>query len=236
MVLRRFRRNREEEDNGDFSGRLVTVVDPSGMASEAYRTLRTNLFYSVADIPPKVILFTSHGPREGKSTTCANLGVVLAQADKKTLILDCDLRKPVMHKVFGLRNINGLMNVLTGERELKDVCHEPLDGLKVLTVGPIPLNPAEVLSSRRFAQFLDRVRGEFDYVLLDAPPTRVVSDPIVLASQGDGVLLVLDAKDTGKGAVRESLRGLEAVGANILGTVMNGDESAKAGGYYGYTY
>jgi capsular exopolysaccharide synthesis family protein len=235
-MARRVRRShRREESLRDLSGYLITVSEPSDVASEAYRTLRTNLFYSVADAPPRVILLTSPGPREGKSTTCANLGVVLAQADKQTLILDCDLRNPAMHKIFGIGNIEGMMNVLTGERDLPEVLQEPLKNLKVLTVGPIPLNPAEILSSRSFAQFLNRVRQEFDYVLLDAPPTRLVSDPIVLASQGDAVLLVLDAQKTGKGAVRESLRSLEAVGANILGTVMNNEEDSKAGGYYRYT-
>jgi capsular exopolysaccharide synthesis family protein len=235
-MARRLRRShRGEESLRDLSGYLITVSEPSDVASEAYRTLRTNLFYSVADAPPRVILLTSPGPREGKSTTCANLGVVLAQADKQTLILDCDLRNPAMHKVFGIGNIEGMMNVLTGERDLPEVLQKPLKNLKVLTVGPIPLNPAEILSSRSFAQFLNRVRQEFDYVLLDAPPTRLVSDPIVLASQGDAVLLVLDAQKTGKGAVRESLRSLEAVGANILGTVMNNEEGSKAGGYYRYT-
>ncbi len=232
-VLRRS--HRDEESRRDLSGYLITLYEPSGVASEAYRTLRTNLFYSVADTPPRVIVLTSPGPREGKSITCANLGVVLAQADKQTLILDCDLRNPAMHKVFGIRNVEGMMNVLMGERDLPEVWQEPLKNLKVLTAGPIPLNPAEILSSRSFTQFLNRVRQEFDYVLLDAPPTRLVSDPIVLASQGDAVLLVLDAQNTGKGAVRESLRSLEAVGANILGTVMNNEEGSRAGGYYSYT-
>jgi receptor protein-tyrosine kinase len=235
-MFRLFRRQRGKEEPDDLTGRLITVLDPYAKASEAYRTLRTNLFYSVVDTPPKVIVLTSHAPREGKSTTCANLGVVLAQADKRTLIVDCDLRRPVIHKVFDLRNIDGLTNVLTGERELPEVWREPLKNLTVLTVGPIPLNPAEVLGSRRFSQFLDRVRREFDYVLLDAPPTHLVSDPMVLASQGDGVLLVLDAQNTGKGAVRKSLRSLEAVGANILGTVMNNQEGSNVGGYYRYTY
>lgn len=230
-------RRRQKEDSGDLSGRLTTVLDPSGLASEAYRTLRTNLFYSLADTPPEVIVLTSPGPQEGKSTTCANLGVVLAQADKSTLVVDCDLRKPVIHKIFGLRNVHGLTNTLAGERNLEDVWHEPLKDLKVVTVGPVPINPAEVLSSRRFAEFLERVRQEFDYVLVDAPPTQLVSDAAVLATQGDGVLLVLDAQKTRKGAVRQAIRSLEAVGAKILGTVMNNVRSARGGYYYGdYTY
>jgi receptor protein-tyrosine kinase len=236
-VARLLHRSRKEEDLGDLSGRLVTVQDPTAAASEAYRTLRTNLFYSVADTPPKVIVLTSPGPQEGKSTTCANLGVVLAQADQNTLIVDCDLRKPVVHKVFGLRNLSGLMNVLAEGYELQKVWQEPLENLKVLPVGPVPLNPAEVLSSRRFAEFLGEMRRKFDYVLIDAPPAQLVSDPAILGSQGDAVLLVLDAQNTRKGAVRRVMRDLEAVGASVLGTVMNNTKTSGGGYYYGnYTY
>ncbi len=231
----RFLLRRREGDSGDLSGRLITVLEPSGLASEAYRTLRTNLFYSLRDIPPKVIILTSPGPQEGKSTTCANLGVVMAQAAKNTLIVDCDLRRPVMHKIFGVRNVHGLMNVLAGERSLQEVWHEPLKNLKVMTVGPMPANPAEVLSSRRFTEFLENVRRKFDYVLVDAPPTQLVSDPAVIASQGDAVLLVLDAQKTRKRVLRGTMRGLEAIGANVLGIVMNNVPASKTG-YYDYTY
>lgn len=105
--------NTEKRSAGsDLSGRLVTLIGPTSVAAEAYRTLRANLLYALVDNPPKVIVMTSPGPQEGKSTTCANLGVVLAQADKRTLIIDCDLRKPVVHKVFGMRNIHGVVDVL----------------------------------------------------------------------------------------------------------------------------
>lgn len=232
------RRYREEQESDtayaeDLSGRLVTIMDPNSPAAEAYRTVRTNLLYSLVDLPLQVVVMTSPGPREGKSTTCANLGVTLAQADKKTLLLDCDFRKPVLHKVFGLRNVWGIVNVLAGERKLEEVWQEPLLGLNVVTVGPVPPNPAELLSSQRFAEMLKRVRQDFDYVLVDAPPIELVSDPAILATQGDGVLLVLDAQKTRKGAVRRSTRSLEAVGANVLGTVMNNVRAGK-GGYYGY--
>jgi receptor protein-tyrosine kinase len=228
------KKGREQQPDEDLSGRLVTMLDPNGPASEAYRTIRTNLLYSLVDLPLQVVVFTSPGPREGKSTTCANLGVVLAQADKKTLVLDCDFRKPVLHRVFGLRNLRGLVNVIAGERRLEEVWQEPLLGLKVVTVGPVPPNPAELLSSQRFAEFLERVREDFDYVLIDAPPIELVSDPAILATQGDGVLLVVDAQKTRKGAVRSSIRSLEAVGANVLGLVMNNIKAGKAGYYYGY--
>lgn len=229
------RRAREEQATDDLSGRLVAATSPDDAATEAYRTLRTNLLYALIDAPPKVIVMTSPGPTEGKSTTCANLGVVLAQADKNVLVLDCDFRKPVMHKIFGLRNMWGVVNVLVGERSLQEIWQEPLPGLKVGTAGSIPPNPAELLGSERFAALLDQARQEFDYVLLDVPPTQVVSDPVILSAQAEGVLLVIDAQNTRKGSVRQSIRSLQAVGANVLGTVMNNVEITKAG-YYRYSY
>jgi capsular exopolysaccharide synthesis family protein len=205
----------------DPSGRLVTVLQPTNAASEAYHALRTSLLYAMVDAPPKVIVLTSPGFGEGKSTICANLGVVLAQAGKQTLILDCDLRKPEMHRIFRLRNVYGVVNVLAGEYDLPEVWQEPLEGLKVVTAGALPLNPAELLSSRRFADFVGRARQMFDYVLIDVPPIALVSDPAIVAVQGDGILLVLDAQKTRKASVRQSVRSLRAVGANLLGTVMN---------------
>lgn len=230
------RRERKEAAKEDFSGRLVTVSDPFGAASEAYRTLRTGLFYSLVDVPLKVVVVTSAGPREGKSTTCANLGVVLAQADKKTLLIDCDLRKPVAHKVFGLRNFRGVVNVLVGEHAVHEVWSEPLSNLKVVTSGPIPPNPAELLGSRRFAALLDQIRQEFDYVLIDAPPVEMVSDSSILSRQADGTLLVLDAQSTSRAALRQTIRSLDAVGVNILGTVLNNVEASRGGYYSGHAY
>jgi capsular exopolysaccharide synthesis family protein len=211
-------------------------MDPASEFAEAYRSLRTNLFYALVDSPPKVVVLTSPGPGEGKSTTCANLGVVLAQADKRTLILDCDLRKPVMHRYFGTRNIAGMVDVLVGKYGLEDVWHEPLTTLKMVTVGPVPPNPTELLSSNRFSELLAGVRERFDYVLVDAPPIGPVSDPAILATKGDGVLMVLDAQNTRKAALRQAVRSLEAVGANVLGTVMNNVKASRGGYYYGYKY
>lgn len=231
------RTRREEASNGDLSpGQLVTTLDPTGVVSEDYRTLRTSLLYTLVDSPPKAIVITSPGPAEGKSTTCANLGVVLAQAEKSTLILDCDLRQSSMHSVFELRNFQGMVDILVGECSVQEAWQEPLPGLKVLTAGAMPPNPAELLGSRRFAEFLDQVRQEFDYVLLDAPPTGLVSDPTILAAQGDGVLLVLDAQNTRRKALQQSVHSLRAVGAKVLGTVMNNVEASRGSYYYGYSY
>ena len=222
-------RNKSE----DFTNRLVTVLDPISAAAEAYRTLRTNLLYALVDDPPKVIVLTSAAQGEGKSTTCANLGVVLAQAEQRTLILDCDLRKPTVHKIFEMRNMGGVVDLLSGQWSLQETWKEPVRGLKVVTTGPIPPNPTELLGSRRFAELLARVREDFDYVLVDAPPVGMVSDAAILATQGDGVLLVLDAQNTRKGALRQAMRSMETIGANVLGAVMNNVKKGR-GGYYGY--
>src|SRR5829696_1715065 len=227
-----------ETETEELAGRLVTVLDPTSVAAEAYRTLRTNLLYSAfVDERAKVIVVTSHGPGEGKSTTCANLGVVLAQAGKNVLILDCDFRKPIIHRFFGLRNLVGVVDVLAGERKLQDVGAEPVKGLRVMPVGHIPPNPSELLGNPRFSELLASLREQFDYVLIDAPPVGLVSDPVILATQGDGVLLVSDAQNTRKGFVRQSMRSLEAVGARVLGTVMNNVKVSNTEYfYYEYAY
>lgn len=229
-------KSQEPADQHPSDDRLITRLDPDGMASEDYRILRTSLLYASVDRPPKVVVMTSPGPQEGKSTSCANLGVALAQAGKSTLIMDCDFRRPSMHKIFGLRNFRGVVNVLGGDNSLQDICQEPVPGLKVATVGPLPHHPAELLGSMRFAELIDQVRKEFDYVLIDTPPAGLVSDPMILASQADGVLLVLDARKTRKVSLRKVKRSLEAVGANILGTVMNNVKATKGGLYSNYTY
>jgi capsular exopolysaccharide synthesis family protein len=220
----------------ELDERLVTVLDPNSVASEAYRTLRTNLIYSWVDTVPKVIVLTSPERGEGKSITCANLGVVLAQAEEAVLLVDCDFRNPTLHKFFQLGNLQGVADVLARERRLQEVWREPVEGLKVVSAGAIPPNPSEILGSRRFSEFLAGVRQEFDYILVDVPPMGVVSDPAIVAIQGDGVLLVLDAQNTRKGSVRQTMRSLEAVGANVLGTVMN-NATISRDSYYrgGYT-
>jgi capsular exopolysaccharide synthesis family protein len=225
-----------ERRRGDDASRdLVTVHDPSGAASEAYRMLRTNLFYALIDSPPKIIVLTSANVGEGKSTTAANLGVALVQVDKKVLLLDCDLRHPRLHSMFGVSNTSGLVDILAGART-EEVWREPIPGLKLVCAGSPPPNPAELLSSRRSAEFLAEMRRRFDYVLVDAPPVGI-SDSAVLAVHGDGVLLVLDSQRTRKGPLRHAIRVLRGVGANILGTVMNNfDVPGGTNSPYGQLY
>ena len=229
--LRRPKKKRKGFSEG-YSRELMTLTEPAGAVSEAYRTLRTKIFYSATDNPPKVILITSPSWRAGKSTTCANLGVAMAQAGKSTLIVDCDLRKSALHKFFGLRNTHGLMNVLAQEGEPQEFWHEPLKGLHVLPSGPLPPSPTEVLSSQLVAGFLEQARREFDYVLLDTPPTPLISDSVILAPQADGVLLVVDIERTRKGSLRQAIQSLETVGARFLGTVVTNAVAAGQDSHY----
>jgi len=222
----------QKDQVGTLSEPVVTLLDPAGMASEAYRSLRTSLLYAAAaDAPQTVILITSPGFADGKSITCANLAVVLAQADKETLVIDGDLREPSLHRIFGVPNVSGVVNVLSGEHDLLEVCKEPFPGLKIISAGPIPPHPAELLSSGRFAELVGQARLQFDYVLIDSPPTESVSDPMIIATRADAVLLVLDSEVTSKGSLRKAMRNLEAVGANVLGTVMNKARKAETGSY-----
>ena len=207
---------------------LVTVHDPRGAASEAFRMLRTNLFYALIDSPPKIIVLTSANAGDGKSTTTANLGVTLAQAGKSVLTLDCDLRGPRLHDIFDVSNSRGLVDILAAGDKVEEVWREPTPRLKLICAGPPPPNPAELLSSRSLAEFLAEMRRRFDYVLVDTPPVGV-SDSAVLAANGDGVLLVLDSQRTRKGPLLQALRTLRGVGANVLGTVMNNFEAPKGG-------
>ena len=225
-----------QKDNVDaLSEQLVTVLDPASVASEAYRSLRTTLLYAVPNTPPTVILITSPGLMDGKSTTCANLAVVLAQSGKETLVIDGDLHKPSLHKIFGVPNVNGMVNVLSGEYDLSEMCTETLPGLKILSTGPIPPNPAELLISGRLAPLFGQARQLFEYVLIDSPPTELVSDPMVIATQADAVMLVLNSEETSKVSMHRAVHDLEAVGANVVGTVINKAPKTETT-RYGYNY
>jgi capsular exopolysaccharide synthesis family protein len=198
--------------------------------------LRTNALHLLADSPSKVIMVTSPGPKEGKTTVCANLGVALAQAGKRTLGVDCDLRRPMIHKFFGSKNTYGVVDAIAGRLSPQEVWQEVSPALWVMTAGPVPPDPTEYLASDQFAELLDRLRQEFDYVVVDSSPIELVADPAILAPRVDGVLLVIDYQKSNKDVVQQSTRSLEIVGANILGTVMNKVQRPK-GSYYGaYEY
>jgi non-specific protein-tyrosine kinase len=211
---------------------LVTLRDPRSAAAEAYRTLRTNLLFSSLDKPLHTLLATSSAPNEGKSTTLANLAVTMAQAEQSVLLVDCDLRRPGLHALFGLPNEEGLTSAILAQSEgALPIQPTSVPGLRLLASGPLPPRPADLLGSRRMGALIERLRGEADIVLFDTPPVVAVTDAAVLAPRVDGVLLVLHAGQTRRDRAREARQILEKVKANIVGVVLNGARQER-----GYTY
>lgn len=206
--------------------------------TEAYRTLRTNLQFSSLDRPVHCLVVTSAMAAEGKTTTVVNLAVVMAQAGKRVLLVDADLRRPAVHRLFGLNNRRGLTDALVEEpAALKSFLRETdVNNLRVLTSGPVPPNPQELLGSQRMEDLLQRLRREADVVLIDTPPSLVVADANVLAARTDGVLLVVNADRTRRVAVQQATEGLRQVGASLLGGVLNMVDirRGRGAGYYSY--
>ncbi len=206
----------------NFSPDLITIHHPRSPIAEAYRILRTNLEFSGLDRPLRILLVTSPGAEEGKSTVLANLGVVIAQAGKKVILADCDLRRPSLHELFGLPGSVGLTNMFVDEEAMKNppLLETGIENLFLLPSGPLPPNPAEVLASRKMEEILKRLSSEADMVLLDAPPVISVTDALILASKSDGVILVVRAGHTRREIARRAKELLEKVNARILGSVL----------------
>ena len=202
---------------------LVTISNPRSPISEAYRTLRTNLEFSSLDKPLKTMVVTSAGPEEGKSTTLANLAVTLAQAEKEVILVDCDLRRPSQHEIFGVGNGAGLTSMVVDEEAFKNppLQETPVPNLKLLPSGPLPPNPSELLGSRRMEEIIATLRERADLVLFDAPPIIAVTDAAVLASKVDGVLLVISAGTTKRDHAQRAKALLEKVNARLVGAVLN---------------
>ncbi|MBO8173571.1 MAG: CpsD/CapB family tyrosine-protein kinase [Bacillaceae bacterium] len=225
---------RNKRKKSDRFRTLVAFRDERSNASEAYRTLRTNLQFASVDREVKSILVTSSGPAEGKSTTITNLAVVLAQSGKKVLLIDADMRKPTVHHYFRVPNHRGLSNMLAGVNTLEEVITKTgVNNLHVVTSGPVPPNPAEILASKKMSQFVKNVVSDYDYVLIDAPPVVAVTDAQILAGYVDGVVLVIHAGKTNKDMAVKAKHLLENVHARILGTVLN-NRKLDHNGYYEY--
>jgi protein-tyrosine kinase len=220
---------------------LVAHTAPKSAAAEAYRTLRTNIQFASPDKPAHTILATSTRPDDGKSTTIANLAITFAAAGSPTVLVDADLRRPHLQQIFGLSNDAGLTTWVAEAARASDASKVPLPlqetdipNLKVLTSGPVPPNPAEILASQRMAELLLLLRETVEYVLIDTPPIIAVTDAAVLATRVDGVLLVVNAGKTRRDLAIKARDMLRQVNANILGVVLNNaslDKSAYE--YYG---
>jgi capsular exopolysaccharide synthesis family protein len=214
---------------------LISITQPRSAISEAYRTLRTNLDFASLDEDLRTIAVTSAGVGEGKSTTLANLAIVSAQAGRKVILVDADLRRPTLHQLFGLSNEAGLTTMILDESTL---AAPPLQdtgvaGLSLLTSGPLPPNPAEMIASRRMAEVIAALAEQADQVFFDTPPVVAVTDAAILATKVDGVLLVLSAGKTRREGARTAIQHLEQINARLIGTVLtNVEMGATFTGYY----
>lgn len=213
---------------------FIVEKEPKSIAAESYRTLRTNIQYSSFDKEYRVIVVTSSEPGEGKSTTSGNLALCMAQGDKKVILIDCDLRKPSLHKKFKISNLVGLSDVMIGKEDITTAIHRYNKNLVLLTSGKIPPNPSEMLSSKAMSNLLETLKETFDYIILDTPPVQAVTDSQILSTKADGTILVIRAERTKKESVQNAVSLLKKVNANIIGTVLNGIDISRNKYYYYY--
>jgi len=217
---------------------LVVHTHPKSAVAECCRTIRTNLAFMSTESPKQTMVVTSASPREGKTTVATSLAIALAQSGRKTLLVDTDLRRPRVHRIFGVGSQKGVTSILLGQSRLEEaVLPTDVPGLSVLPCGPIPPNPSELLHTTGFRDLLKTVAQTFDSVILDSPPLAAVTDAAIIAPQVDGVILVIQSRKTTRDALRSSLRQVADVHATLLGGVLNDvDLSARRYGYGRYQY
>jgi capsular exopolysaccharide synthesis family protein len=229
-----FKRNKKLKVT-DPSRKLIANLDPKSPISEQYRTIRTNVQFSSIDKELKTLMVTSSGPAEGKSTTAANLAVVFAQLGKKVLLVDADLRKPTVHRSFGVNNLFGFTTVLTKQATLASAVLDTEEkDLYILTSGPVPPNPAELLSSKSMEQFMEEAKEQFDYVIFDTPPLLAVADPQILANKVDGSIYVVYSGKTQIDQAKKAKELLENAQSKLVGVVLNHKEVKNNEYYYYY--
>jgi len=218
----------------DGKYRLMAAEEPMSHIAEAYRALRTNIRISSVDEPIRTLIVTSPNPREGKSTTAASLGVVVAQSGTSVILVDADLRRASLHRYFSLPSKEGLTNVLVQDNLSIDgwLQQTEVENLRVMTSGPLPPDPADLLGSKKMHHLIECLEQEADLIIFDTPPTLAVSDATVLALEADAVLLVVDAGRTRSVAVRRAMEDLERAGAHVVGAVLNRVATRPSKGYY----
>lgn len=226
-----------DKDVRKVESNLITHFAPKSPVSEAYRTFRTNIQFTNLDSSPQTILVTSPGPGEGKSTTVANLAIAFAQMGTKTLLMDTDFRRPILHSILGLEKEIGITNYLVGKAPLELVIKKTgIQNLDIITCGVIPPNPSELLASEKMKAFLEQLKAKYQMILFDTPPVIAVTDAAVLSLLLDGVVLVASARQTSQQALTRAKTLLENVKAKIMGVVLNKVEAKSTYGSYYYYY
>jgi capsular exopolysaccharide synthesis family protein len=205
--------------------------------SEAFKTIRTNVLFSTADEGMRTLVITSAGPGEGKSVVASNLSIAMAQAGQRVLLIDADMRRPRVHEIFGGEQEPGLSNVLAGNSKTSEAIRKSsVPGLWLMHAGHIPPNPAELLASRRYTDFIASLSAHFDWVVLDTPPVMVVADSSIVANQASGVVFVVGADNTSRHAARTAVEQLDSASAHVLGSVLNRVDLVRNPYYYSAYY
>lgn len=213
---------------------FITSKMPKSISAEAYRSLRTSIKFSSVDKPIKTIVVTSSIPGEGKSTISGNLAITLSQSGARVLLIDCDLRKPSIHKKFRVVNDLGLTDILVDKCSLKDVIKKIDEYLFMITAGTIPPNPSEIVGSNSMEDLIKELSLSFDYIVMDTPPVIPVTDPLLLAAKSDATIIVVRARKTKEKIIRQTYDELIKVNSNIIGSILNDSETKTNNSYYEY--
>ena len=229
-----FKKNKQKESNNNVR-HLIAKINPTSPITEQYRTLRTNIQFSTIDEKVKTIIVTSAEPSAGKSMTAANLAIVYAQQGFKTLLVDADMRKPTVHYTFRMDNITGLSNALIDNIQLEELAASfDVNNLSVISSGPLPPNPAELLGSKRFDQLLASAREVYDVIVIDTAPLLAVTDAQILSTKTDGVVIVTRSGSTETEGLKHAIDLVSKVRGRLLGIVLNDVEKENDNYYYYY--
>lgn len=231
-----FKRKEQQSGRRGRDKRLIAYINPTSPITEQYRSLRTNIEYAQIDKALQTITMTSANPSEGKSTTIANLAVTYAQQGKKVLMIDADLRKPSLQKIFRKDNINGLSDVLMKKVDINEGIKlvQGTPGLFLLPSGFVPINPSELLSSQAMRDLIFALKGYYDIILIDTPPVLIATDAQIIASICDATVLVAKSESTENKGLIDAKKRLLQVNANLIGVVLNQTKKTKGNSYYQY--
>lgn len=237
MTVEKSRKKRKKDTHSNGGRYLLTEKDIPFSVTETFKSIRSNIIFSLGTSDKKVVAISSPNPSDGKSTTAANIAIAFAQTESSVLLIDADMRKPVQHKTFKVKNDEGLSTLIIGKSSVaKSVKSNVIKGLDLLPSGPMPPNPSELLSSEQFKKLLEKLAKDYDYIIIDTPPVNVVSDAMVMKDSINGILLVLRYGITTYADLNNSMKQIELADASLFGFIMNEVKHNHSGAYYNYKY